>query len=82
MKPAKTEKISGKDLREPPAWLKEARKRFQNSPLGRMSEKEIGQYCEELAERAAKKRKVDPAEFVPCNSKLKVPYSRALAYEE
>ena len=28
-----------------------------------------------------KKRRVDPSEFVPRNSKLKAPYSRALAYE-
>ena len=28
------------------------------------------------------KRWVDPSEFVPRNSKLKAPYSRALAYEE
>jgi len=27
------------------------------------------------------KRRVDPSEFVPRNSKLKAPYSRALAYE-
>lgn len=30
---------------------------------------------------AIRKRRVDPAEFVPRDSKLKAPYSRALAYE-
>ena len=56
MEPVTTKKISKADLREPPAWLKEARERFKNSPLGRMTEKEIGQLCEELAKEGAKKR--------------------------
>ena len=56
MKPAKIEKINRKGLHESPAWLTQARKRAQKSPLAQMTDEEVGRYCEELAEKAAKKR--------------------------
>ena len=62
MKPTKTGKISRKDLREPPAWLKQARERAQKSPLAQMTDEEVGQYCEELAERTAKKRAAEASQ--------------------
>ena len=56
MKSTKTEKIDRKDLPEPPTWLTQARERVQKSPLAQMTDEEVGRYCEELAEKAAKKR--------------------------
>lgn len=56
MKPTKSKKISPKNLRERPAWLKETLKRAKNSPLAQMTEEEVGQMCEKLAGGVAKKR--------------------------
>lgn len=61
MGPAKFKKISRKELRDPPAWLKEALEDAKNSPLKNMTAEEIGQLCEELAERAARKRQAPAA---------------------
>jgi len=61
MKPAKFKKISKKDLRKRPEWLKETLKRVKNSPFAQMTEKEIGQRCEELAEEVARERGVKQA---------------------
>ncbi|MCZ6633849.1 MAG: hypothetical protein O7G87_10610 [bacterium] len=61
MKPAKPEKfkkIRKEDLREPPAWLKQAHESFKKGPLAHMSEKEIGQLSEDIAEEEAAKRQV------------------------
>lgn len=57
MKPSKSKKLSPQDLRKPPAWLEAANKSFQQGPLTHLSDEEIGQKCEEIAEKAAKKRK-------------------------
>ena len=57
MKPAKVHKIKKEELPEVPAWLKEMQKDVWQSQLGKMSEEEIGQLCEELAERGARKRR-------------------------
>lgn len=61
MKPAKFKKISRKDLPELPEWWKQALEDAKNSPLKNMTDEEIGQLCEELAERAAKKRQAPTA---------------------
>ena len=50
-------KIEKETLPEVPAWLKEMQKDVKKSRLGKMSEEEIGQLCEDLAERGAKKRR-------------------------
>lgn len=60
-KPVKFKKISRKELRDPPAWLKEALEDAKNSPLKNKTDEEIGQLCEELAERAASKRQTSAA---------------------
>ncbi|MSS72730.1 MAG: hypothetical protein EXS64_14750 [Candidatus Latescibacteria bacterium] len=57
MKPAKFKKIKKEDLPELPEWWKKIQKEVKKSPLGKMSEKEIGKLCEELAERGARKRR-------------------------
>jgi len=51
MKPAKFKKISRKDLPELPEWWKQALEDAKNSPLKSMTDEEISQLCEELAER-------------------------------
>lgn len=51
MNPAKTRKIKKEELPEVPGWLKEMQKDVQQSWLGKMSEEEIGQLCEKLAEK-------------------------------
>ena len=56
MKPAKFKKISKKDLPELPEWWKRNLERAKNSPLAPMSDEEIGQLCEDLAEKAAKEQ--------------------------
>ena len=56
MKPAKSKKISKKDLRKAPAWLKRAHESFKRGPLGKLSDKEVGQLCEDIAEEEAAKR--------------------------
>lgn len=53
MKRGKFKEIRKEDLPELPEWWKQIQKEVKKSPLGKMSEKEIGQLCEELAERAA-----------------------------
>lgn len=55
-KQGKFKKIRKEDLREEPEWLKAVTERAQNSRWGKMSDEEIGQLTEELAERGAKKR--------------------------
>ena len=57
MKTTKSKKISPQELRQPPAWLESANQAFQQGPLAHLSDEEIGQRCEEIAEKAAKKRK-------------------------
>ncbi len=54
-------KISRKDLPPLPDWWRDAIERAKDSPLARMSEKEIGQWTEELAERGARRRLAQPA---------------------
>ena len=49
------------DLPEEPAWFKAVSERAKNSPLAKMSEEEIGQWVEELAERGAKKHQASKA---------------------
>ena len=54
-RPGKFKKISRKDLRKEPAWLKQAQESFKRGPLANMSDEEIGQLSEDIAEEAAKK---------------------------
>ncbi len=42
------------DLPELPAWWEQTLQRVKNSPFATMSEEEIGQLCEQLAEEAAR----------------------------
>jgi len=56
MKPANSRKIKKGDLRKKPAWLKRSLSAAKRSPLARLSEEEVGQLCEEIAEEAARKR--------------------------
>jgi len=56
MKPAKFKKIRKEDLPEDPQWLKATAERVKKSPLAEMTEEEIGQWTEELAEEAAGER--------------------------
>ncbi|MEW6756323.1 MAG: hypothetical protein AB1505_35930 [Candidatus Latescibacterota bacterium] len=56
MRPSRPKKISPEELRQPPAWLESANRSFQQGPLGHLSDEEIGQKCEEIAEKAAKRR--------------------------
>ena len=59
MKPAqpkKFKKISKKDLRKEPGWLKRAHQAFKRGPLGKLSDEEIGQLSEDIADEASKKR--------------------------
>lgn len=56
-KSVKFKKIKKEDLPELPEWWKKSIEAAKRSPLGKMSEKEIGRLCEELAERAAKERR-------------------------
>ncbi len=57
MKSVRSKKINPKELRKPPAWLESANKTFQQGPLAHLSDEEIGQLCEDVAEKAAEKRK-------------------------
>lgn len=57
MKSTKSKKISQKNLRERPEWLKETLKRAKNSPFAQMTEEEVGQMCEELAGGVARKQR-------------------------
>ena len=57
MKPAKFKKIRKENLPEDPPWLKATVARVKKSSLAKMSEEEIGQWTEELAEEAARERK-------------------------
>ena len=56
LKPDNTKKIKKEDLRETPEWLKRSTEAAKRSPLAKMSEEEIGQLCEELAEKGARAR--------------------------
>ena len=61
MKPETFKKISTKDLRPTPEWLKAVRERAKKSDLAQMTDKEIGQLCEELAEEADQERQTKQA---------------------
>jgi 2,4-dienoyl-CoA reductase-like NADH-dependent reductase (Old Yellow Enzyme family) len=54
-------KISRKDLPPLPDWWRDALERAKDSPLAKMTEEEIGQWTEELAERGAQRRLAQPA---------------------
>lgn len=56
MKAARSKKLSPQELRKPPAWLDAANQSFQQGPLAHLSDEEIGQKCEEIAAKTAKKR--------------------------
>lgn len=56
MNPTRPKKINPQELRKPPAWLEAANKSFQQGPLASLSDEEIGQRCEVIAAKAAKKR--------------------------
>jgi hypothetical protein len=56
MKSANSKRIKKGDLRKKPAWLKRSLSAAKRSPLARLSEEEIGQLCEEIAEEAVRKR--------------------------
>ena len=56
MKQAEFKKIRKEDLAKLPAWLKRSLKAAKRSPLATMSEEEIGQLCEEIAQEATRKR--------------------------
>ena len=49
-------KIKQEDLPEEPTWLKALSARVKTSRWAEMSEEEVGQLTEELAERGSKKR--------------------------
>ena len=63
MKSIPFKKVKKKDLRKKPAWLKRSLEAAKHSPLARLSEEEIGQLCEEIAEESARKR---PSKNVAC----------------
>lgn len=48
------QKIRKEDLPPLPAWWENTLQRVKNSPFATMSEEEIGQLCEQLAEEAAR----------------------------
>mgnify|MGYP006971818132 CR=1 FL=1 len=55
-------KISHKDLPPLPDWWRDALERVKDSPLAQMTEEEIGQLCEDLAERSAQRRMAQQAQ--------------------
>ena len=54
-------KINRADLPPLPSWWERAIERAKGSPLAKMSEKEIGQLTEELAERGRQRRLAEQA---------------------
>ena len=88
MKPAQhnqpQKKISKKDLRKEPEWLTDLTKRIQGTAFANMSDEEIGQYTEELAERGAKKRQnqAHADDFATHNSKVNGPITRDEIYPQ
>ena len=61
MKSKSPDKIRKEDLPKDPKWLEQAREDFKRGPLGKLSDEEIGQLCEELAERGARKQQTQTA---------------------
>ena len=61
MKSTRVKKLKREDLPELPAWWKRNVERAQNSPLARMTEEDIGQLCEDLADEATRERAAQKA---------------------